>query len=121
MANRSALLICCSVEEAQKIRREAQFEHRTVAGYVLNILSRALRLEERLAAQLSAFQSLNRVIARAPVRTPGKRTAMLIRCSVDEANRIRIAAQRRDTTISGFVLHCLKRNWNINLGKPTPP
>src|SRR5215467_11034181 len=121
MANRSALLICCSVEEAQKIRREAQFEHRTVAGYVLNILSRALRLEERLAAQLNSFQRLNRVLARTPIRAPGKRTAILVRCSVDEASRIRIAAIRRDATISGFVLHCLKRNWDLNLGRPTPP
>jgi hypothetical protein len=121
MGGRTALLICCSVEEAKKIRSEAAFEHRTVAGYVLNILSRALRLEERLAAQLSRFQQLNRVLARAPVRDPGARTTMLIRCSVEEANHIRIAAKRRDTTISGFVLHCIRRNWHVTLGKPTPP
>jgi len=121
MGARTALLICCSLEEAQKIRREARFEHRTVAGYVLNILARALRLEERLAAQLSSFQRLNRVLARTPTHTLGQRTAVLVRCSVDEANRIRVAAKRRDTTVSGFVLHCLKRNWDINLGRPTPP
>ena len=122
MRERSALLICCSVGEAKKIRREAEFERRTVAGYVLNVLSRALKLEERLFAQLSGgFQRLNRVLARTQIRPPGKRTAILIRCSVAEADQVRLAAKRRDMTISGFVLHCLKRNWDVNRGKPTPP
>src|SRR5215470_11734247 len=119
--NRTALLICCSVEEAEKIRQEAAFEHRTIAGYVLNILLRALRVEERLAAELSIFQRLNRVLSRAPTRAPGQRTAILVRCSIDDANRIRVGAKRRDATISGFVLHCLKRNWDVNLGRRTPP
>src|SRR5215467_632189 len=121
MSDRTALLICCSAEEAQKVRREAEHERRTMAGYVLNILLRALTLEERLAARLSDFQRLNRVLARTPVRSPGVRTAILVRCTVDEANRIRAAARRRDTTISGFVLHCLHRSWDISLGKLTPP
>lgn len=119
MAGRTALLICGSAEEAQKIRSEAGFERRTVAAYVLNILMRAITLEEPFAAQLNPFQRLNRVLARAPMRAPGRRTAILVRCSVAEASRIRAAASRRDMTVSGFVLHSLKRNWNINLGTHT--
>ena len=105
--SRTALLICCSVEEAQKIHEEAENQHRTVAGCVLNIVLRAIGFEERLAAKQGRFQ-LSRVQASTP---RGKRTAILVRCTADESNRIRIAANRRGSTISGFVLHCLNRHW----------
>lgn len=111
MGGRTALLICCSVGQAQKIRREAEFERRTVAGYVLNIVSRALRFEEQLAYRLSRLPLSGPRLTWDSVRMPGKRTAVLIRCGNDEANRIRVAAKRRCTTISGFVLHCLIRSW----------
>ena len=37
-----------------------------------------------------------------------KRTALLIRCSVEEAEAIRLAAKRSGRTLSGYVLHCLR-------------
>jgi hypothetical protein len=44
---------------------------------------------------------------------------MLLSCSVDEAQRIRDAAKRKETTISGLVMHGLGRGWILadrNLG-----
>src|SRR5579883_2377486 len=41
------------------------------------------------------------------------RSALLIRCSKSEATRIRSAAQTEDRTISGYVLHVLRKAWPI--------
>lgn len=42
-----------------------------------------------------------------------KRTALLIRCSVEEAEQIRAAAQKSHRTLSGYVLHCLQNRLRI--------
>ena len=110
MADRTALIISCSREQAANIHLRAEAERRTVSAYVLRILMRWLDLEERLVGiqqdsgrPLTAYQ---------PVRFPGSRTTMLIRCSKEEAHRIRIGAKRRGTTISWFVLHSLALCWS---------
>lgn len=110
---RTALLIRCTNEEAQTIRAQAWAEFRTVSSYVLYILHRGLALEEKLFA-LSPYRyfSLNRVHARTPSRAHGPRTAVLIRCSVEEAARVRLAASRRELSISRFVLQVLHRSWD---------
>jgi hypothetical protein len=36
---------------------------------------------------------------------------MLLRCSVHESARIRLAAKRRGVTISAFVIHTLRSSW----------
>jgi hypothetical protein len=113
MGNRTALLIRCSVDEAAAIRDRSQRDRRTVSAYILTRLAIALHLEEMLFARLSRFQEFNRVAPRTLVRPPGPRTAILLRCSVEEAKQIRVAAERRRITISGFVLHALRRSWKV--------
>jgi hypothetical protein len=44
---------------------------------------------------------------RAEGREHGKRDALLIRCTAEEAELIRNAAQRERRTISGFILHAV--------------
>jgi uncharacterized protein (DUF1778 family) len=112
MAGRTALLVCCSIEEAQQIRNAAAMERRTVSNYVMCILSRVLAIEEALRTRSRRFQELNRLRSFVTVRPLGPRTAVLLRCSVEEANEIRAAAARRESTISGFVLRSLHRAWN---------
>ena len=114
MAKRTALLIRCSVDEAASIRDRAERDRRTVSAYVLTRLDAALQMEELLFARLSRFQEFNRLSIRAPARPPGPRTAILLRCSEDEAKRIRATAERRQTTISGFVLHAIRRSWKVS-------
>src|SRR6266699_5672143 len=122
MGNRAALLIHCSKDEAEKIREMSKLQRRTISGYVLFILMRAVQLGENLirmraagidevpfAHVIEAF-GLNNIPSKNP---PGPRTTMLLWCSKDEAKRIRIVAAMRGMTISRFVLHTLGCSWRI--------
>jgi len=42
-----------------------------------------------------------------------KRAALLIRCSVEEAEQIRAAAKKDGRTLSGYVLHHLHRHLKV--------
>lgn len=113
MPDRTALLICCSQLEASVIREQAKSERRTLSNYVLNIAVRAAQMEELLSESLGRRLALVRPPARAHPRT-----AVLIRCSQKEAEKIREAARRREASISAFVLHCLERTWWVKNIEP---
>jgi uncharacterized protein (DUF1778 family) len=118
VSHRTALLIRCSADEATEIRDRAREDRRTLAQYVLNIVSRALNLEEILAAT-SRVRLIHGRVERDARSVRGTRTAILVRCSSDERNRIRRAAERNEVTISGFVIYCLKLSWRAEaLGRP---
>jgi hypothetical protein len=52
--------------------------------------------------------------ARPPSKqTLGPRSSILLRCSVEEAKRIRLAAAKKRMKISSFVLEQLRRAWRI--------
>jgi hypothetical protein len=48
---RTALLIRCSVEEAEKIRAFAEEERRTISAFVLSIVMRYIMLREKMKLQ----------------------------------------------------------------------
>jgi hypothetical protein len=50
-AERSALLIRCSREEAETIRKAARREHRTVSGYVLRVVMDRMAYMNRMAQE----------------------------------------------------------------------
>ncbi len=52
--DRTALLIRCNTEEADRIRIEAEKQRRTISGYVLQITLRVVEIDDRLFAKLSA-------------------------------------------------------------------
>ena len=109
MAARAALLIHCSRDEAGAVRARAKLERRGLSGYILNIVMRAVDFEERILSKnggLYAFGSTGTL-----ARPPGPRTALLLRCSTEESERIRRAAKTTDSTISGFVVYSLKLSW----------
>jgi hypothetical protein len=83
--SRTALLIRCSTEEAERIRTEAQKELRTLSGYVLNAMTRTFLIEDNLLSNLSDYRSMNSVSSRRALIAPGPRTALLVRCSIAEA------------------------------------
>src|SRR5262245_54197269 len=99
MAKRAALLIHCSKSEAQKIREIAKRQRRTISGYVLYVLMRAVQLHENLTrmrvagvdevpfAHLIEAYGLNGTPS---MKAPGPRTTMLLWSSKEEANQIRI-------------------------------
>jgi hypothetical protein len=112
MSGRSALLINCSEKQAGRVRETAQEQRRTISGYVLYVLMRAISVEERFFARVSRLGPL-------PFKRPaGPRTCLLIRCSQEEAQRVRRVAKRREMSISAYVLYCLERSWNV--GRPAP-
>lgn len=115
---RTALLIRCAVDEAQRIRVEAEKQRRTISAYVLNITSRAVETEDKLFSKLNRYSALNQISSRRAVIAPGARTAILVRCADTEAERIREAARRREIAINAFVLEALRRAWNV---QATPP
>jgi len=113
------LLINCSQKEARRIRETAARQRRTISGYVLNILMKAIRFDESLTRlkELGGDEAL-------PVkhieffglggfssRPTGPRTTMLLSCTKEEARRIRETAKRKETTMSGLVLHALRLAW----------
>jgi hypothetical protein len=115
---RTALLIRCTVEEADRIRIEADKERRTISAYVLLITSRAIHVEDKLFSTMTRYSAMNQVTSRRAMIAPGARTAILVRCEVAEAERIRECAQRREMAINAFVLQALRRAWSV---QHTPP
>ena len=91
MGRRTAILINCSESEARHIRQQAELGRRTISGYILHVVLRAVDFDDRLLAV--------RPLKKHPTVRP--RTTLLLRCSLPEGNRIRMAALRREGTISG--------------------
>ena len=116
--DRTALLIRCSKEEAERIRIEAEKQRRTISGYVLQIMGRTIDIEDRLLARINPQSAINQTFSRKSLNGIGSRTAILVRCTVLEAERIREAARRRDFPINGLVLQALKRAWVSELHPP---
>jgi hypothetical protein len=109
---RASLLINCSQQEAEQVRKKAGLQRRTVSGYVINIVMRAVEFSDGLVSHLGgpAFFKLSQG---KKVKGAAPRTTLRIYCATDEAQRIRAAASQRKMTISGFVLSCLRRSWEI--------
>jgi hypothetical protein len=117
---RAALLICCSKEESAEIQERARRDRRKISSYMLSVLMPSIEFEEALFERYHRLGELkmriaDRVEQNNKRRGPfGKsRTAMLLRCSKEEGSRIRAAAQRRDASISQFVVFLLRRSWAI--------
>src|SRR5215467_542779 len=108
---RTSMLIRLSYEDAVRIRKEASSEHRSLSGYLLNVLERSFFIEQKLAHGASAP-----MLSRQARETLGQQckklnTAVHLRCTVEEAVRIREYAARRQLSISDFVVFSLRRLW----------
>jgi uncharacterized protein (DUF1778 family) len=110
---RTALLIRCGAEEADRIRLEAHKERRTISEYVLRIALRTAAIDDRVFSRLKYDYLANR-----PQRSISPRTAILVRCDVSQGERIREAARRRDLPINAFVLQALKAAWDKPMSPP---
>jgi uncharacterized protein (DUF1778 family) len=108
--DRAALLIRCSREEAAAIRNQAAAEHRSVSGCMLYVLERSASLEERFAPAPRLYAAAQRAASRA-AQQPHERAALLLRCTSQQAQRIRAVAARRGMSISQFVLFSFHRHW----------
>lgn len=111
--SRTALLIRCSRDDAQALRAQALAEHRSISGCLLHILDRSLWIDEQFARALTPALLARQAWAFRLARQEKKedRTTMLLRCSVQEAARIRAIARIRQMSISEFVVFALWRYW----------
>lgn len=110
-SSRTALLIRCSKEEAAIIRAQAAAERRTISGCMLNILERSMWMDEKYAHGITETFLQNQARYFRLTHRLRDRTNMLLRCSVTEAERIRVAAANRRMSISEFVGFSLWRHW----------
>ena len=99
---RTALLIRCDANEAKRIRAEARKAHCAISKYILHALAVN---DHALLTSVTAHYS------RSSTNAPVPRTAILVRCDVAEAKRIREAARRSAIPINAFVLQAVKRYW----------
>ena len=113
---RTSLLIRLSHEDAVRIRAEAFSEYRSLSGYLLHVLERSFSIEQRVVREAS--ESLLSEQARAVVGPQYKKhhTAVHLRCTVEQAAKIRKYAAKRQLSISDFVIFSLRRLW-IAVGK----
>ena len=110
MPERTSLLLNLSVQEANAIREHAKIQRRPIGNYVLNVVMYSVEFQERMFAKMTSVSELPLGGQQTLVKP---RTTIHIRCSSEDARRIREAAQRRQTTISGFVLHTLNTSWRL--------
>lgn len=108
---RVSLIIRCSPDEAARIRSQASSEHRSLSGYLLYVLERSFRIEDKLGGLPRSF-FLDGAESFRSERHGGVRTAVHLRCTDGEAARIRAYAARRHLSISDFVVFSLSRSWN---------
>jgi uncharacterized protein (DUF1778 family) len=100
---RTALLIRCDSEDANRVRQEAQLAQRTISDY---LLQNSILFSEFIHP---VPQTRSRALPSVP------RTALLMRCDVAAAERIREAAKWRGIPINAFVMSALKNAWNDSL------
>ena len=104
-ATRASIIVRCFPEQAAKIRYCAGSERRTVAAYMLSVLERNITIDEKFHGYKPAME------ARRKISSLEKRTAIHLRCSSEEANRIRGAAAAINMSLSRFVVFVLERSW----------
>ena len=103
--SRTALLIRCAKEDADRIRAEAEKEQRTISSYVASAAMMAVRSNELLSSRRDAIVSHPATVKN------GNRAAILVRCRADEAHSIREAAKRRSVPLNTFVIRSVEQLW----------
>ena len=109
--SRTSLLIRLSHEDAVRIRKEASSEYRSVSGYLLYVLTRSFWIEEKVVGGVSKSFLCQQARAIMGPQTKKLHTAIHLRCTVEQAARIREYAARRQLSIGDFVVFSLRRLW----------
>ncbi len=108
---RTSLLIRLSHEDAARIREGASSEYRSVSGYLLYVLERSFRIEEVVVRGASEPLISNQARAIIGPQIKKRHTAVHLRCTVEQAAKIREYAAKRQLSISDFVIFSLRRLW----------
>jgi hypothetical protein len=116
--SRTALLLRMTRDEAEKVRSEAVKCGDNMNAYVLSVATRAA-VEDQLESEMNGHTSVQEdgQVTIGEPKPSSSKTALLVRCSVDEAARVREAASRRKMTIVGFIRHALRMSWEAENNK----
>jgi hypothetical protein len=106
---RMAFLLRCTMDEAGAVRTEALSANRPLGAYVVNVVLRALAIEDRLLSHNECEFAMHRLHRQSAAAGQAERTALLLRCEPFEWEQIRNAAKRRGMSVNAFVLYTLKR------------
>jgi len=109
---RTALLIRCDTEDANRIRNEARLQRTTISSYVLQALLRAIESDER-GTRAGSTHDLRRSLQRQDAAPAVSRTAILVRCEDTDAEQIRYEAKRNALALNAFVIQSLKKVWKV--------
>ena len=85
------------------VRERAKAGRQTISGFVLSILTRALDFEESLEVRMfvsPSFRATSRAFFTNRERKVRPRTAIVVRCSTEEAEEIRAGARRTQVMIA---------------------
>jgi hypothetical protein len=107
---RASVIVRCSQIDAARIRKEASREHRSLSGYLLHVLERSFFIEDKVPEPALVRQGwFLRIQADENIRT-----AIHLRCTAEQAARIRRYAARRELSLSDFVMFSLRRLWEAS-------
>lgn len=107
---RASVIVRCSQMDAERIRKEASSEHRSLSGYLLHVLEFAFRIEDTIPGPVLALRAVQGQVIKI-YADKGLRTAVHLRCTAEQAARIREYAARRELSLSDFVVFSLRRQW----------
>jgi hypothetical protein len=110
---RTALLIRCDTEDADRIRSEARLHSTTMSSYVLQTLARTMESDERRKRAGGDMYDMRRTSEGKPATKSLSRTAIIVRCTDVEAERIRYDAKRHAIALNTFVVQSLKKVWGL--------
>ena len=109
---RITFLVRCSFDEAETMRAWALVEHRTLGAHILNVMLRALAIEDRLLNRCNPGEATSGLVKKpSSITRSAERTAILVRCERFELEQIRNAAERRNMSVNAFVLFTLRQAW----------
>ena len=111
---RTSLIVRCSQDDADRIRNQASSEHRSLSGYLLYVLERSMWIEDRLTHGLTKSILSAQADSIKSERHKQIRTAVHLRCTVKQAEKICAYAARRHLSISDFVVLSLRRTWDAS-------
>lgn len=96
----TSLLLSLPAEEAAAIRKYAAKEDRTISAYVRRIALKQVAVDGKLSKLRDTLVSFD-----PRLKSSGQRAVLHVRCTSEQAAAIRLAAERRGTSISSYVLY----------------
>lgn len=111
---RTSIIVRCRPEDAARMRYQASSEHRSLSGYLLHVLDRSISTKDKHFPRFDEGFLVDQARTTLYAGRKGIRSGVHLRCSVEQAPRIRRYAERRQLNIGDFVVFSLRRVWGAS-------